>query len=427
MFDAATSAMLRGNRMSVFVLAMFTGLKAASGSDGFLKVHSETSDIGINAEGDAVQLWNESGASIRESTVEMPGSSEEELLVVRSPPRSISSAITTVRNFMYICALVSFLIAFLHMVKLPRQSEGKQPSVSSPRNAANSVPAIFTESLMCRALVLFVHGVLVMDVAMHRPEILNMQSGWVYCKWLLFLGTLGLYLAASLSDPGWAPQAKPEEQDSSDSAQASANSTQCGQELRWCKICRIYQPLRTKHCADCNRCVRTHDHHCPWLGNCVGENNRVLFFWFLLFQVVELAVFFCEGLQGIDVFQPSISLTLGLLTIAVFFFMLVCLLGFHSFLIWSDITTWEYLSWQRITYLQDLDQHCGSPFEQSVPARVASYCCGPHWCPAPLKRLAKLQYDGDGAIIWEFGEQQLSCCLRACMGSCGCLTHGARP
>ena len=41
-------------------------------------------------------------------------------------------------------------------------------------------------------------------------------------------------------------------------------------ELRFCKRCRLQQPLRTKHCYDCGRCVRTHDHHCPWVGSCVG-------------------------------------------------------------------------------------------------------------------------------------------------------------
>ncbi len=44
--------------------------------------------------------------------------------------------------------------------------------------------------------------------------------------------------------------------------------------LRWCNYCEIYQPIRSKHCRDCGRCVRTHDHHCPWIGTCVGERNR---------------------------------------------------------------------------------------------------------------------------------------------------------
>jgi len=57
-------------------------------------------------------------------------------------------------------------------------------------------------------------------------------------------------------------------------------------EYKYCTICHIEQPLRTKHCKTCDHCVATHDHHCPWIGNCVGERNRLFFFWFLHFQFV---------------------------------------------------------------------------------------------------------------------------------------------
>lgn len=32
----------------------------------------------------------------------------------------------------------------------------------------------------------------------------------------------------------------------------------------------------------CDRCVRRYDHHCIWLGSCVGERNHGLFWWYLL-------------------------------------------------------------------------------------------------------------------------------------------------
>ena len=55
-------------------------------------------------------------------------------------------------------------------------------------------------------------------------------------------------------------------------------------EYKYCSVCHIEQPLRCKHCKTCEQCVATHDHHCPWIGNCVGERNRLWFFWFLQFQ-----------------------------------------------------------------------------------------------------------------------------------------------
>eukprot|EP01029_Cantina_marsupialis_P002068 TRINITY_DN11888_c0_g1_i1.p1 TRINITY_DN11888_c0_g1~~TRINITY_DN11888_c0_g1_i1.p1 ORF type:complete len:593 (+),score=147.74 TRINITY_DN11888_c0_g1_i1:51-1829(+) len=51
---------------------------------------------------------------------------------------------------------------------------------------------------------------------------------------------------------------------------------------RLCPTCLIRRPLRSKHCNCCDRCCDEMDHHCPWVGNCVGKNNAHLFMMFLL-------------------------------------------------------------------------------------------------------------------------------------------------
>ena len=53
-------------------------------------------------------------------------------------------------------------------------------------------------------------------------------------------------------------------------------------EERLCTVCEALQPLRAKHCKECGKCVALHDHHCPWLGTCVGEKNRLRFYWYLV-------------------------------------------------------------------------------------------------------------------------------------------------
>lgn len=42
---------------------------------------------------------------------------------------------------------------------------------------------------------------------------------------------------------------------------------------KYCVECYIYRPLRTIHCQACNHCVERYDHHCPWLGVCIGKYN----------------------------------------------------------------------------------------------------------------------------------------------------------
>ena len=72
--------------------------------------------------------------------------------------------------------------------------------------------------------------------------------------------------------------------------QGFGHSVQILYPLEFCKACLIYKPPRAEHCAICDNCILGFDHHCIWLGNCVGNGNYIDFMLFILILLIGIAI-----------------------------------------------------------------------------------------------------------------------------------------
>ncbi|KAH9530809.1 hypothetical protein CY35_19G003600 [Sphagnum magellanicum] len=103
-----------------------------------------------------------------------------------------------------------------------------------------------------------------------------------------------------------------------------------------CPYCHLWQPLRTKHCHDCDKCV---------LRSC-NTGNWLLQDLFVLIIIIALT--------ATEAF-------------------LITLLAFHSYLIMTNQTKYELTRRKRIPYLKGLPDKA-HPFSKGLKANVYSFC-----------------------------------------------------
>ncbi|XP_071381574.1 palmitoyltransferase ZDHHC18a [Centroberyx affinis] len=218
---------------------------------------------------------------------------------------------------------------------------------------------------------------------------------------VLFLFVVISLLQTSFTDPGILPRATPDEAaDIEKQIDTSGSSTyrppprtkeilinQQVVKLKYCFTCKMFRPPRTSHCSLCDNCVERFDHHCPWVGNCVGKRNYRFFYSFIIsLSFLTSFIFGCvithltlRSQAGKGLVQAIQDSPASVVEVVICFFSIWSVLGlsgFHTYLVASNLTTNEDIkgSWSSKRGAEDT----GNPYSyNSIMTNCCVTLCGP--------------------------------------------------